>query len=181
MVTQIEINDAVLTVKGMQSSLAWELMKEEEYGGDTSCCMFRLGLLWLWRRALSCQVVEKKSTATILIQIGGAPHSATIQIFVNKISISGFVTGSTGSTATAWMQLLVTSINAYQTTYFASFDGTNIILNGGDGSELLVTSSTTWPGVVITTTDFSGYVAANGCLSDAEIKSLIGKINVLCQ
>lgn len=179
--TQEIIDDAVLKVKGMQSKLAWELVKEEEFGGDISCCMTRLKLLWLWKNAIACKVLEVSSEATVKVIWSGPSHITSIHVYVNGEDISGLVTSSSTS-ATAWMQLITTSINAFQTTYKAIYDSTNAIITlyAKSGKELLVTTHSTWPGLTFETTDFTGYVEASGCISDEQTKALIGKINTMC-
>ena len=182
MLTQEIIDNAILKIKGMESSLAWELMKEEEYGGNISCCMFRLGLLWLWRRALSCQVVEVNAEGVIELSIAGVSHPSNVQVLVDGTSISGLCTLNSTSVS-AWLNFIVGKINTYQSNYIATYDSVSgkVYIKGPTSAAFGLQVTTTWPYLTFIVTNASSGVSKSGCLSDTETKSLIGKINGLCQ
>lgn len=54
-ITQAQIDDAILTAKGAGYKLAYELVLEENYGGKVDCCYNKLTLIWLWFDALACE------------------------------------------------------------------------------------------------------------------------------
>jgi hypothetical protein len=56
--TQTEIDEAIMIAKNATYKLAYELALEQKYGGVIDCCVTKLKLLWMYERALSCQVAD---------------------------------------------------------------------------------------------------------------------------
>lgn len=63
-ITQDQIDDAILTGKGAGYKLAYELVLEENYGGKVECCYNKLNLIWMWVDALAC---ENRSAANVCL------------------------------------------------------------------------------------------------------------------
>ena len=180
--TQDIIDNAVLKIKTMQYKLNWELVKEEEYGGDISCCMTRLKLLWLWRRTLSCQQLAVPATGTIMLVEVEPMADLWINVFVDEVSISGIISSTTISDQVAFMNYMVGIINTYQSVYKATYDHDNqwIVISAGNSNHTL--TATYGNGAEpVTITNFVGGSIRKGCLSDDQIKDLIGDINVMCK
>ncbi len=177
--TQLQIDTAVLKVKGMFYRLCWELVKEEQYGGKIDCCREKAKLFYLWRRSLSCQVVEVLGVGTIqMTGINGPPTLRHLEVFVNGRSISGPL-ATTSIVINTWMAVIRDAINAYQTTYVAFYNITTQVMtiSGKIDGTLTITYTNT---LIMEYSDVIGYVSPNGCLTDTEVFDLIGKINTAC-
>ncbi len=149
--------------------------------GDISCCIRKLKLFWLWRKALSCQVVEVKSTGSVEIgTVGGPPSPRNVIIFVDGVEIGRVLSNSTSNTA--WMGQLAININAYQSVYVAIYDTVNQIVNitASDALNHIITETHT-VNATITTVDITDGILRSGCLSDEKVFNLIGKINNACK
>ena len=185
-VTQLEVNDAVLKVKGMEYKLAWELAMDEKYGGDISCCIKRFKLYWAWRTVLSCQVVGVNAIGRIAVTDTSTANSlTTLQITVGEEikPISEAITFGT-YTLTQWLAAIAASVNSYQTVYKATSDATKIYITGNCKNAYYgntLSYENVGEPVTATITDFAGGICKEGCLSDDTLCSLIGKINSACQ
>lgn len=187
-ITQLEIDTAVLKIKTMQYKLNWELVKEEQYGGDTSCCMTRLKLLWLWRRTLSCQKQKIKATGKISVnRIAYPGNTVTYQVLVNGVAISDnlshHISGPSPGNVVAILTDIVNSINSYQSVYVAG-----LVSNGSDSYIILIGRVTNLDiisynttGIMIFDTVQMTNAVTGGCLTDEKIKDLIGDINIMCK
>lgn len=181
--TQLEIDTAVMVAKNATYKLAYELALERKYGGNIDCCVTKLKLLWLYKRALSCQKEYINSQGALEITLSAA-SGTTVNVFINDISISGvFVPSSTN--VGAEMVLLADAINNYQTDHLAYFDlslgnnGKITIVNDScveDVLEVVITGE----GTATTRTKIVGGVCASNCLTDEKAKKLIAKINSMC-
>lgn len=65
-ITQTNIDEAVLLAKSASYKLAYELTLEVKYGGKIGCCICNLKLLWLYIDALSCiEALDEDATPPI--------------------------------------------------------------------------------------------------------------------
>lgn len=190
LVTQTEIDNAVILGKSAVAKLASELALERKYGGNIDCCLCTLGVLWGWVQVLSCQreVVEDSEEVLAIgyIKFDTAVVQNVINIFVDGVNISGDVTLGSTNVVTA-MTAVANAINDHQDVYVAEYnsDAGLIILTGTCENEIISFTATGGLSASrLTITQFFGgkcpYSSEGNCLSVEDTKELIGKINSLC-
>lgn len=188
-VTQTEIDSAVLLGKNAMMKLANELYLERKYGDNPECCNCTLLIIHGWVKTLSCinEVVATAVRSEGNVKFNTSVVDNVINVFANDVNISGAVTLTSTDvdvTATA----LAARINAFQSTYAASaYTGGNVRILGastGTNVSLKYTNAGGLSASSITVDQFSGgkavYSEDSNCLDETETKELIGKINSLC-
>lgn len=178
LLTQAEINEAVMIAKNASYKLAYELTIEAKYGQNINCCLNNLKLLWMYENALACHTEYIKSNGSIsfrTIVIG-----RYIEILINGIDICDtFIFGSTSYLTES--QLLANAINAYQSDYIAYYNSTDnqIEITGVDCNNYEIVYKTNLS-VNPTVVGLSGGICAANCLSDEKARKLIAKIKSKC-
>lgn len=179
-VTQAEIDEATMIAKNAAYKLAYELSLEAKYGGKIDCCMTKLKLLWMWANTLSCQTAIQDSVAEI--EVTQISVGDTVNVLFGGETITGGAVTIESSNITDVMTgfcVIVNAIDGYSATLNADKRSGVVEITGPCSNPVLEIISTGDP--AITYSGFSGgYCAAQSCLTDAKIKSLISKVRAMC-
>lgn len=174
-VTQSEINEAVLLGKKAVYSLANEIAIEKKYGGNTDCCYKRLKLIYTLLQPLLC---VKTGLASYTFSSLGTP-GGNYQLYVNNELLFSYVAPAANNTA-------VDNAIAYANSQEAGYTFESAVIPGQDvkGVKMIGTCENF---VIKRIDDKDTAVILNSsggycldCLNNDTVKKLIGKIRAFC-
>lgn len=175
-VTQANIDEATMIAKNAMYKLAYELSIEAKHGGNIDCCIGKLKLLWLYRRAISCQQIYSTSLATYKIITS---LSGVYDLLINgKTIINGTIITNGIHSPSVQMNSLVVLINFYNTDIVATYEDGLIKIVGPCTNPVL--SHYISEGSAEIVSFENGFCVGDNCLSDSKIEKLIIKIKKLC-
>jgi len=188
--TQLEIDTAVMVAKNATYKLAYELALERKYGGNIDCCVTKLKLLWLYKRALACQV-EYTETTTLVDE---STVSYTYRYDVKtqtSIYFNGLLVLAASEISFANLAAKLVTLSAALPTGVSVVSGTltettyQLVWTGTCSNGIITMSTDNGRGVVVNTDyDLAGGVCSAStnpnCLTNEKAKKLIAKINSMC-